>query len=212
MKDKISPKLPLQASETKDIFMAYYSRAVNELGQDKAAGESRFNFYLAIITSASGALVVLFQLGATSTLAIPISLVVLGTLIAYGVLTHSRMICRQLDLTRKRLQLYWVEQYYVERNNELERYLFDRFAPPEHAKLITLRQALFGSGLRMTVAVINSILSGVFGYIFVALLLEQSLFLSLATSLVFIIVSYTWQSLDYKRQATKKYQHWQRHK
>ena len=209
MKNKVSPNLPAQDDEAKDILLAYYSRAVNELGQDKAAGESRFNFYLAIITSASGALVVLFQLG--TAFIIPISLIVLGSLTVYGFLTHSRMIRRQLDLTRKRLQLYWVEQYYIDRNKDLERYLFDRFTPSEHADLTTLRQALFGSGLRMTVAVINSILSGVFGYILIAYYIKRNLLFSLGVSLVFVIISYAWQSIEYKRQASKRYRDWQKH-
>ena len=120
------------------------------------------------------------------------------------------MICRQLDMTRKRLQLHWIEQYFIERNSKLDRYLFDRFTASEHANLINFRQAFFGSGLRLTVAVLNSIVSALFGYILSATLLAQSIFVSAVVAIVVSLISYFLQSLDYHMQSTKNYQRWQK--
>jgi hypothetical protein len=127
---------------TKDFALAYYNRALNELGQDKAAGEARFNFFLTIVTASLGGLLVLDGMRPATFGPVLLALTFLG------ITTHGRMVRRQLDLTRQRLQMYHVEQYFVDRDPALARYLFDRFSHSVHAGLIGWRQALLGSGLR----------------------------------------------------------------
>jgi hypothetical protein len=189
--------------DTKDLALAYYNRAISELGQDKAAGEARFNFFLTIVTASIGGLLVLdgMQPGTFAP-------VLLG-LTFLGITTHGRMLRRQLDLTRQRLQMYHVEQYFVGRDPALARYLFDRFSHSVHAGQIGWKQALFGSGLRLTIAVINALLFGTAIYIFAVWRFDLVEWFASLIALAAAIVLYVLQAMHYRVVVREQYEKWQ---
>jgi hypothetical protein len=189
------------SDDTKVLALAYYNRAINELGQDKAAGEARFNFFLTIVTASIGGLLVFEGLQPT------ILAMVLLALTFLGFTTHGRMIRRQLDLTRQRLQMYHIEQYFVDRDPALARYLFDRFSHSVHAGLIGWRQSLFGSGLRLTIALINALLLGAAVYLLTAYVLLQVA--AIALSIGAGAALYFVQSLQYRVEVRQQYEKWQ---
>jgi hypothetical protein len=134
---------------------------------------------------------------------------VLLALTFLGMTTHGRMIRRQLDLTRQRLQMYHIEQYFVDRDPALARYLFDRFSHSVHAGLIGWRQSLIGSGLRLTIAVINALLFGTAIYIFAAWRVRIDERLASVLSLAAALVLYVLQALHYRVVVRQQYEKWQ---
>lgn len=146
--------------EVDRFMLSEYNRLTSMLLYTKEIGHKRVQFWLTVVSSAGGILMVIYQINPSIESFFPLVFFVCSFIVLLGIVIYIKMIQRTVTSVEYLRAQGKIKRYFLEMDKNIEDYLFFPVGDDNPKLNYSLAFSLTGSSLRILVAIINSFILG----------------------------------------------------